>query len=170
MPFCPKCDGWYDSNEFKRCPRCNAMLSEPVYVARHENVGSNIQYVSYIELGISAIATIVCAIAFGRDLRGDFRFGSFLLILLVGSIVSAVTFMLLYAFGRLVESSIWTEENTKESLRVLMRIAHAQEGNMSKRIPQEEDKSKETPQDKYTDIEALTERIKLDESVFSMDA
>lgn len=132
MPICPKCDGWYDSNEFKRCPRCNARLSEPVYVApqeKQENIGSVVQKLSHIELGINVIATIVCAIAFGRDRYGDFHFGIFLLILLVGSIVSAVAFMLLYAFGRLVESSIWTEENTEASLGVLRRIAQAQAKN-----------------------------------------
>lgn len=148
MHICPKCDAWYDSNELERCSRCGAMLSEPVYVAPRENVGSTIQNVSRIELGISVIATIVCTIAFGHDLRGDFRFGSFLLILLVGSIVRAVAFMLLYAFGRLVESSIRTEENSRMSLRFLCRIAQAQEENVSKRIPQEENTSKETPQDK----------------------
>lgn len=113
------------------------MPIKPLQVYKSRNIGSIIRILSYIELGISVIATIVCAIAFGRNLRGDFRFGSFILILLIGLIVSAVAFIMLYAFGRLVESSIWTEENTGTSLRFLCRIAQAQEENMSKEIPQD---------------------------------
>ena len=107
---------------------------KPAYVSiqgEPRNIGNTVQSLALIDLAINAIATLVCAIAFGRDYRGNFSFGWFILILLGGLIVSAIAFIMLYAFGRLVESSIRTEENTKASLSYLERITQAQEKNLA---------------------------------------
>lgn len=53
------------------------------------------------------------------------------MILLVGFIASAIAFIMLYAFGRLVESSIQTAENTEASLKYLEQIAQTQEKDVA---------------------------------------
>ena len=83
-----------------------------------------------IDLVINVIATFVCAFVFGKDFssyRPEFSFGNFLLILLVGLVSSAVLFILLYAYGRMVESTIISAENSAQSLRCLISIEQAQE-------------------------------------------
>ena len=141
MPECPNCHQYY-FGEPDECPKCHkklarpktVMASKPAYISIQEkpnNIGNTVQTLARIDLVINAIAALVCAIAFGRDYRGDFSFGWFILILLGGIIVSAIAFIMLYAFGRLVESSIRTEENTRASRNYLEQIAQIQEKNIA---------------------------------------
>lgn len=113
MPTCPSCHQYYFGTPMK-CPNCNAKISDykPPYVSpdHKENIGNVVQKVAVIDLVINVIATIGFAILIGHD---DSKFGWLILILLCGLITSAVVFIMLYAFGRLVESSIHTAENTE---------------------------------------------------------
>ena len=118
MPTCPSCHQYYFGTP-KKCPNCGAKISDNKphmrqYVPDHkENIGNVVQKVAGIDLVINVIATISVAYVFGRDRFDDIVFGRFVLILLCGLIISAVAFIMLYAFGRLVESSIHTAENTE---------------------------------------------------------
>lgn len=147
MPECPNCNQYYFGTPAE-CPNCHKKLpvSKPApkpapkptptlsygsIREKQNNIGNVVQTLAGIDLVINAIATIICAIAFGRDHWGDFSFGSFILILLVGFIASAIAFIMLYAFGRLVESSIQTAENTEASLKYLNQIAQTQEKDVA---------------------------------------
>lgn len=134
MAICPNCGRYYSSSE---CPECGKKLETPALktpVPKHvstqqylkNNIGNVVQKLAGIDLAIGALATIICAIAFGRD-----SFGWYVLILLIGFITSAIAFIMLYAFGRLVESSIQTAENTNASLKYLEQIAQAQEKDIA---------------------------------------
>ena len=134
MPECPNCHKYYFGTP-EQCPNCHKML--PVYVkasttvqSRSNNIGNTVQTLAMIDLVINVIATFVCAFVFGKDFssyRPEFSFGNFLLILLVGLVISAVLFILLYAFGCMVESTIISATNSAQSLRCLISIEQAQE-------------------------------------------
>ena len=134
MPECPNCHKYYFGTP-EQCPNCHKML--PVYVkasttvqSSSNNIGNTVQTLAMIDLVINVIATFVCAFVFGKDFssyRPEFSFGNFLLILLVGLVSSAVLFILLYAYGRMVESTIISAENSAQSLRCLISIEQAQE-------------------------------------------
>lgn len=134
MPECPNCHKYYFGTP-EQCPNCHKML--PVYVkasttvqSRSNNIGNTVQTLAMIDLVINVIATFICAFVFGKDFssyRPQFSFGNFLLILLVGLVSSAVLFILLYAYGRMVESTIISAENSAQSLRCLISIEQAQE-------------------------------------------
>ena len=134
MPECPNCHKYYFGTP-EQCPNCHKML--PVYVkasttvqSRSNNIGNTVQTLAMIDLVINVIATFICAFVFGKDFssyRPQFSFGNFLLILLVGLVSSAVLFILLYAYGRMVESTIVSAENSAQSLRCLISIEQAQE-------------------------------------------
>ena len=135
MPECPNCHKYYLGTP-EQCPNCHKML--PVYVkasttvqSRSNNIGNTVQTLAMIDLVINVIATFICAFVFGKDFssyRPQFSFGNFLLILLVGLVSSAVLFILLYAYGRMVESTIISAENSAQSLRCLIiSIEQAQE-------------------------------------------
>lgn len=134
MPECPNCHKYYFGTP-EQCPNCHKML--PVYVkasttvqSSSNNIGNTVQTLAMIDLVINVIATFVCAFVFGKDFssyRPEFSFGNFLLILLVGLVISAVLFILLYAFGCMVESTIISATNSAQSLRCLISIEQAQE-------------------------------------------
>ena len=134
MPECPNCHKYYFGTP-EQCPNCHKML--PVYVkasttvqSRSNNIGNTVQTLAMIDLVINVIATFICAFVFGKDFssyRPQFSFGNFLLILLVGLVSSAVLFILLYAYGRMVESTIISAENSEQSLHYLATLAQAQE-------------------------------------------
>ena len=153
MPKCPYCHKYYFGTP-EQCPNCLKMLSVyteasttvqssskasttvqssskasiPVQINR--NIGNIVQKLAMIDLVINVIATFICAFVFGKDFssyRPQFSFGNFLLILLVGLALSAVLFILLYAYGRMVESTIISAENSAQSLRCLISMAQAQE-------------------------------------------
>ena len=135
MPECPNCHQYY-FGEPDECPKCHKKLStsQSAYVSIQEkpnNIGNTVQTLSLIDLAINAIATLVCAIVFGRDYRGNFSFGLFILILLGGLSASAIASIMVYAFGRLVESSIQTAENTEASRKYLEQIVQ-QNNSVSK--------------------------------------
>lgn len=136
MAICPNCGQFYFASS-RECPGCGKKLETPALktpapkeVSTQQylknNIGNVVQKLAGIDLAIGALATIICEIAFGRD-----SFGWFVLILLIGFITSAIAFIMLYAFGRLVESSIQTAENTNASLKYLEQIAQAQEKDIA---------------------------------------
>lgn len=140
MPNCPNCGEYFSGNP-DYCPRCLQNLQKSTSHFRpssyatntgsaiqtfKKNIGSAIQILACITLAINIIATIVGAIVAGTSSR-HFNFGAFILILLGGLIVSVVAFMVLYGFGRLVESSITTSEDTHAMRVCLEAIKKRQE-------------------------------------------
>mgnify|MGYP000605010134 CR=1 FL=1 len=120
MPECPNCHEYYFGTP-EKCPKCQKILpsaKEPQHTrikepsTNNRNIGNTIQTFSYVTLAINIIATIICAIIFGK----------FLIILLLGIVVSAIIFLYNYAFGRLVESSIITAENSANMAESLNKI------------------------------------------------
>jgi hypothetical protein len=67
--------------------------------------GSRLRGLSRIFLALMLILSFIIAIVAGRDMRGNFSFMTFLLILLIGGIMSVIGFIAMDAFGALVESS-----------------------------------------------------------------
>lgn len=153
MPKCPHCHKYYFGTP-EQCPNCLKMLSgyteasatvqssskasatvqgsskASITVQINRNIGNIVQKLAMIDLVINVIATFIYAFVFGKDFssyRPQFSFGNFLLILLVGLALSAVLFILLYAYGRMVESSIISAENSEQSLRYLATLAQEQE-------------------------------------------
>ena len=129
MNVCPGClEPYFGTPE--KCPNCQQTLPKPIFAynpisvpkgysaasesTQHEgNIGNTVQKIAIAILVQEAIASLVCAIVFAANV------GYFLLILFVGLITSALSFVLIYAYGRLVESSIITAENSEESLKHL---------------------------------------------------
>ena len=82
-----------------------------------------------ILLAVNIIATIILAAVFGRtyDRYGySFHFGRFLLYLLIGGIYSVANYVLLNAFGKMVEHTIFAAESADEQLRLLGKIGDDQ--------------------------------------------
>ena len=120
MPECPNCHEYYFGTP-EKCPKCQKLLPSTKAPQRarikepstnDRNIGNTIQTFSYVTLAINIIATITCAITSGK----------FLIILLLGIAVSAITFLYNYALGRLVESSIVTAENSANMAESLNKI------------------------------------------------
>ena len=129
MNECPKCHKPYFGTP-EKCPNCQQTLPKPIFAynpisvpkgysvaiegpQHEENIGNTVQKIAIANLVLDAIASLVCAIVFAANV------GYFLLILICGLIASAISFALIYAYGRLVESSIITAENSEESLKHL---------------------------------------------------
>ena len=77
-----------------------------------DNIGGKLKKLAVILFVIGVIASLVCAIVYGRTVKvysyhteTTFNFWLFLLILVGGCIASYVEVMALYAFGQLVENS-----------------------------------------------------------------
>lgn len=81
-----------------------------------ENSGTKIRNYANVLFIISIVAVIICAIVFGRDAYGDFSFGSFILIAVVGILVSYISCLFLSAFGELVENSGIIAYNTEKTV------------------------------------------------------
>lgn len=116
----------FTKNTSHFCPPSYAMNTGSAIQTFKKNIGSAIQILACITLAINIIATIVGAIVAGTSSR-HFNFGAFILILLGGLIVSVVAYMMLYGFGRLVESSITTSEDTHAMRVCLEAIKKRQE-------------------------------------------
>ena len=133
MPECPNCHEYYFGTP-EKCPKCQKLLpsakepqrgpiKEPSII--NHNIGNTIQTFSSVTLAINIIATIICAIIFGKDTYyhiSQFNFWKFLIILLLGIAVSIIIFIYNYAFGRLVENSIVTAENSANMAESLNKI------------------------------------------------
>lgn len=129
MNVCPGClEPYFGTPE--KCPNCQQTLPKPIFnynpisvpkgysaaseSPQHEkNIGNTVQKIAIAILILDAIASLVCAIGFAAN------FGYFLLILFGGLLAGAFSFVQIYAYGRLVESSIITAENSEESLKYL---------------------------------------------------
>lgn len=129
MNVCPRClEPYFGTPE--KCPNCQETLPKPIFnynpisvpkgysaaseSPQHEkNIGNTVQQIAIAILSSDAVASLVCAIVFAEN------FGYFLLILIGGLIASALSFVMIYAYGRQVESSIITAENSEESLKHL---------------------------------------------------
>ena len=148
MGFCPHCESFFLGNPTV-CPECKNRLPQPeekkAYHApstvnygskakefsrnigkAEKNFGDKILACSTIILVVNILATVVCAIVFGKDHRGGFSFGSFLLILLAGLIYSGIYYLLSHGFGYLVKSSISTAEDTAKTLHYIQEMEKAQ--------------------------------------------
>lgn len=129
MNECPRCHKPYFGTP-EKCPNCQETLPKPIFASKpvsvpkgysaaiespqhEENIGNTIQKIAIAYLVLEAIASLVCAIVYAANV------GGFLLILICGLITSALSFVLIYAYGRQVESSIITAENSEESLKHL---------------------------------------------------
>lgn len=129
MNECPKCHEPYFGTP-EKCPNCQQTLPKPIFASKpvsvpkgysaaiespqhEENIGNAVQKIAIAILISNAIASLVCAIVFAANV------GYFLLILIGGLIASALSFVLIYAYGRLVESSIIMAENSEENLKHL---------------------------------------------------
>lgn len=152
MKFCPYCGAFYLGNPTE-CPGCKMRLPSPEKkaavtltrekkfywnISKAENFGDYILTFSSILLAVNLLATVVCAIVFGKDRWDYFSFGSFLLILLSGCIYSGSVFLVTRGFGYLVKSSISTAEDTAKTLHYVQEIEKAQrmsaEGKDSKGV------------------------------------
>lgn len=120
MNVCPRCHEPYFGTP-EKCPNCQETLPnaffKPIPVPQKRNIGNTVQQIAISILISDAVASLVCAIVFAEN------FGYFLLILIGGLLASALSFVLIYAYGRLVESSIITAENSEESLKYLKILA-----------------------------------------------
>ncbi len=126
--YCPHCNYFYLGN-LSKCPECGrAIESHPASptVSESENFGDYILVFSIIALVVNILATVICSFVFGKNLRGEFDFGSFILILLSGLVSSIIFFLFTHGFGHLVKSSISTAENSKMSLHYIQKIEKAQ--------------------------------------------
>ena len=133
MPECPNCHEYYFGTP-EKCPKCQKILpsaKEPQRTrikepsTNNRNIGNTIQAFSSVTLAINIIATITCAIIFGKDTYyhiSQFSLEKLLIILLLVIVVSAIIFVSHYAFGRLVGSSIVTAENSANMTDSLNKI------------------------------------------------
>ena len=69
-----------------------------------ENSGTMIKKLACILFVVAILASLICAIAFGKDRYGDFNFWAFLGILAGGVIGSFISSLFLYAFGDITEN------------------------------------------------------------------
>ncbi len=144
MPICPNCNTYVD-NSTGNCPVCHKPMirngsaparSAPTFtrpathsITHSQNAGSNVCTLAMILLAVNIIATIILAAVFGRtyDRYGySFHFGRFLLYLLIGGIYSVANYVLLNAFGKMVEHTIFAAESADEQLRLLGKIGDDQ--------------------------------------------
>lgn len=143
MGNCPHCNAYYVGNPTV-CPECKNSLEKKAYhvpatvnygsktkeffwnIDKAENFGDYILTFSRILLVVNLLATVVCAIALGKDGWGRFSFGYFVLILLSGAIYSGVFYLLSRGFGYLVKSSISTAEDSARTLHYVQEIEKAQ--------------------------------------------
>ena len=133
MNECPRCHKPYFGTP-EKCPNCQQTLPKPIFnnnpisvpkgysaasesPQHEENIGNTVQQIAIANLVLDAVASLVCAIVFAANV------GYFLLILIGGLLASALSFVMIYAYGRLVESSIITAENSEESLKYLKILA-----------------------------------------------
>ncbi len=139
--YCPHCNYFYLGN-ISRCPECGrAIESHPasptvsttrnhssvaVNMSEPENFGDYILAFSIIALVVNILATVICSFVFGKNLSGEFDFGSFILILLSELGSSIIFFLFTRGFGHLVKSSISTAENSEMSLHYIQKIEEAQ--------------------------------------------
>lgn len=70
-----------------------------------DNIGGKLKTVAKAVFVLGIIASVILAASLGKDKWGDFSFGSFLLILISGCVVSYLSVMTLYGFGQLIENS-----------------------------------------------------------------
>lgn len=148
MGFCPMCHSYFTGDPIE-CPECHCRLhpqpkAEKTYHApvtvnygskakeffwnidKAENFGDYILAFSTILLVVNILATVVCAIVFGKDYYGRFNFGFFVLILLSGAVYSGTFYLLSHGFGYLVKSSISTAEDSAKTLHYIQEMEKAQ--------------------------------------------
>ena len=92
---------------------------------RDNNIGENIKKLAEIILTLGLISSVICAFVFGKSYdyySSVFDFWKFIIILLGGGLSSYVSYLFLYGFGTLIDSSINTENNSAKSLKLLEKI------------------------------------------------
>lgn len=141
MPTCPFCNQNYYGTPTE-CPSCHKALNKKQIIHvnisnsnRNNNIGENIKKLANILLWVGIISSFVCAFVFGKSYdyySSVFDFWKFIIILLGGGISSLILYLFMYGFGSLVESSINTENNSAESLKLLEKIVIMQQDRESK--------------------------------------
>lgn len=121
---CPVC-GDYMPDSQKVCEHCNRRKTGGNHAGgqtgatprerlnfgyTERNVGSTLKTVAIVSLVIELLATLIIAIC---NLSMRIGFWGFLLTLIGGSLIGVLIFLVEYAFGCMVESSIITAENSK---------------------------------------------------------
>lgn len=97
---------------------------------RDSNIAENIKKLADLIFVIGIISSFICAFVFGKSYdyySSVFDFWKFIIILLGGGLSSYVSYLFLYGFGTLIDSSINTENNSAESLKLLEKIANKED-------------------------------------------
>lgn len=97
---------------------------------RDSNIGKNIKKLAEVIFYIGLICSVICAFAFGKRYEyyePALGFWKFIIILLGGGLSSYVSYLFVYGFGTLIDSSINTENNSAESLKLLEKIANKED-------------------------------------------
>lgn len=140
MPTCPFCNTTYEGTP-DVCPSCHKELDskqEALNISnsnRDNNIGKTIKKLAEIILFIGLIGSLICAVIFGKSYGYyglDLDFLKFIIIFLGGGLSSYISYLLVYGFGTLIESSINTENNSAESLKLLEKIVIMQQDRESK--------------------------------------
>lgn len=141
MPTCPFCNQNYYGTPTE-CPSCHKALNKKQNIHvnisnsnRNNNIGEEIKKLANILLWIGIISSFVCAFVFGKNYdyySSVIDFWKFIIILLGGGISSLILYLFMYGFGSLVESSINTENNSAEALKLLEKIVIMQQDRESK--------------------------------------
>lgn len=141
MPVCPFCNQNYYGTPTE-CPSCHKALNKKQIIHvnisnsnRNNNIGEEIKKLANILLRIGIISSFICAFVFGK--RYDYYepvidSWKFIIIFLGGGLSSYVSYMLMCGFGTLIDSSINTENNSAESLKLLEKIVIMQQNKESK--------------------------------------
>lgn len=141
MPVCPLCNTTYEGTP-DVCPSCHKALNKKQNIHvnisnsnRNNNIGEEIKKLANILLWIGIISSFICAVEFGKSYdyySSVFDFWKFIIILLGGGLSSYVSCLLISGFGTLIDSSINTENNSAESLKLLEKIVIMQQDRESK--------------------------------------
>lgn len=141
MPVCPFCNTTYEGTP-DVCPSCHKALDKKQNINvnisnsnSNNDIGENIKTLAIIIMFLGLISSIICAVVFGKSYdyySSVFDFWKFIIILLGGGISSLILYLFMYGFGSLVESSINTENNSAESLKLLEKIVIMQQNKESK--------------------------------------
>ena len=102
-----------------------------------ENAGSTIKKLACIVLILSILASLVCAIVFGKDRYGDFNFWAFLGILAGGALGGFISSLFLYAFGDITENikaMAAASAETAKAAKATAKATEATSGTASKPV------------------------------------
>lgn len=140
MPTCPFCNTTYEGTP-DECPSCHKELDskqEALKISnsnRNNDIGKNIKKLADVLFFIGLISSFICAVAFSQSYyryETEFDFLKFIIIFFGGGLSSYISYMLICGFGALIDSSINTENNSAESLKLIEKLVIMQQDKENK--------------------------------------